>query len=122
MNRNNYIYTWQMNRNPFIDLPDLASYIWGSNVGQIYHVPLFTTDYSINTLDIYPNPMHSFFYINNNAHKGSFYLYNLNGQLVQHTPFENNNPIQVAQTQGIYLGKFVIGKQTPMFKMIQIIE
>jgi hypothetical protein len=122
MYRNNYIYTWQMNRNPFIDLPDLASYIWGSNVGQIYHVPLFTTDHTINTLDIYPNPIHSFFYINHNAHKGSFYLYNLNGQLVQNTPFENNNPIQIAQTPGIYLGKFVIDTQTPMFKMIQIIE
>src|SRR5690606_28383369 len=29
MNRNNVIYTWQMNRNPFIDEPDLIEYIWG---------------------------------------------------------------------------------------------
>lgn len=28
MNRNNYIYTWQVNRNPFIDYPQLANYIW----------------------------------------------------------------------------------------------
>ncbi len=24
MNRNNYIYTWQMNRNPFIDYPQFS--------------------------------------------------------------------------------------------------
>src|SRR5690606_25601510 len=29
MNRNNIIYSWQMNRNPFIDLPDLVDYVYG---------------------------------------------------------------------------------------------
>ncbi len=37
MNRNNYIYTWQVNRNPFIDYPDLANYIWGTRVGQTWY-------------------------------------------------------------------------------------
>ena len=32
MRRNNIIYEWQNNRNPFIDYPELASYIWGENV------------------------------------------------------------------------------------------
>jgi hypothetical protein len=122
MNRNNYIYTWQMNRNPFIDLPDLASYIWGSNAGQIYNVPLTTTHYSSKTIDIYPNPIHAYFYIHHNAPKGSFYLYNLNGQLVQNTPFENSNPIQITQTPGIYLGKFVMDNNAPIFKTIQVVE
>jgi endonuclease I len=27
MNRNNEVYNWQMNRNPFIDYPMLADYI-----------------------------------------------------------------------------------------------
>jgi len=122
MNRNNYIYTWQMNRNPFIDLPDLASYIWGSNAGQIYNVPLTTTHYSSKIIDIYPNPIHSYFYFHHNAPKGSFYLYNLNGQLVQYTLFENSNPIQITQTPGIYLGKFVMGNNAPIFKTIQVVE
>lgn len=36
--RNDGIYKEQGNRNPFIDLPDLAEYIWGSKSGQPYHV------------------------------------------------------------------------------------
>ena len=122
MNRNNYIYTWQMNRNPFIDLPDLASYIWGSNAGQIYNLPVSTTNYFPKTIDIYPNPIHSYFYIHHNAPKGLFYLYNLNGQLVQNTLFENSNPIQIKQTPGIYLCQFIMGNNAPIFKTIQVVE
>ena len=36
--RNDGIAVTQGNRNPFIDLPDLAEYIWGSKLGQPYHV------------------------------------------------------------------------------------
>ena len=37
--RNDGIYkSNQKSRNPFIDLPDLAEYIWGSKSGQPYHV------------------------------------------------------------------------------------
>lgn len=35
MNKNNVIYTWQFNRNPFIDKPDLIEYIWGNNMGEV---------------------------------------------------------------------------------------
>ena len=35
-NRNNVIYNWQNNRNPFIDLPDLISYIWGDNSDEVW--------------------------------------------------------------------------------------
>ena len=36
--RNDGVYSQQKNRNPFIDLPDLADYIWGSKAGEPYHV------------------------------------------------------------------------------------
>ena len=38
VNRNNGIAETQGNRNPFIDLPDLADYIWGAKRGETYHV------------------------------------------------------------------------------------
>ena len=46
MNRNNIVYTWQMNRNPFIDYPSLADYIWGNHVGDIWFSTLSTQNES----------------------------------------------------------------------------
>lgn len=34
INRNDSVFRLQQNRNPFIDIPDLAEYIWGSKTGQ----------------------------------------------------------------------------------------
>lgn len=35
-NRNDVVYTIQNNRNPFIDRPELAEYIWGNKKGEAY--------------------------------------------------------------------------------------
>lgn len=36
-NRNNAVYEVQRNRNPFIDIPDLADYIWGDKINEPFH-------------------------------------------------------------------------------------
>ena len=36
--RNEAVYSIQNNRNPFIDFPDLAEYIWGDKVGETFYV------------------------------------------------------------------------------------
>ncbi len=36
--RNEVVYTIQNNRNPFIDFPDLAEYIWGNKMGEAFYV------------------------------------------------------------------------------------
>ena len=38
MNRNDVVYSIQNNRNPFIDHPELAEYLWGDKVGQVFKV------------------------------------------------------------------------------------
>ncbi len=52
INRNNAIYTIQDNRNPFIDHPEYANSIWGSNTG-IFDEPAQVA------LQVYPNPASS---------------------------------------------------------------
>lgn len=37
INRNEVVYSIQNNRNPFIDHPELAEYIWGNKVGQTFN-------------------------------------------------------------------------------------
>ena len=46
--RNNVIYTYQNNRNPYIDYPDLANYIWGNKKGQAWSVNGTTNPYLIS--------------------------------------------------------------------------
>lgn len=36
--RNEAVYSIQNNRNPFIDFPDLAEYIWGNKTGEAFYV------------------------------------------------------------------------------------
>lgn len=38
IDRNEAVFSFQDNRNPFIDYPDLVEYIWGDKVGQAYTV------------------------------------------------------------------------------------
>lgn len=40
IDRNEAVYGFQNNRNPFIDFPDLAEYIWGNKKGQIFSTAL----------------------------------------------------------------------------------
>lgn len=38
IDRNNVVEQYQGNRNPFIDFPELAEYIWGSRVGEVFYI------------------------------------------------------------------------------------
>lgn len=42
--RNEVIYEYQKNRNPFIDCPQLAEHIWGSRQNEPFHYSLYTPE------------------------------------------------------------------------------
>lgn len=48
INRNEVIYSYQENRNPFIDHPEFVEYIWGD--------PNYLADNEIISFNFYPNP------------------------------------------------------------------
>ena len=50
--RNEAIYTYQKNRNPFIDCPQLADHIWGDKKNEPFHYSLYTP--VEENPDIYP--------------------------------------------------------------------
>jgi hypothetical protein len=64
MNRNNIVYQWQNNRNPFIDEPDLVEYLWGNRVGEQWMPSaLETVSNPLESIRVYPNPTHGGFYL-----------------------------------------------------------
>ncbi len=118
MNRNNYIYTWQVNRNPFIDYPNLADYIWGANVGQPWSSSLTVTSTENITVAVYPNPTSDYISISGLTSKGKLELYSSLGTSVFSFDIENTQPIQLNVASGIYFAKITSDTTTTTRKIV----
>lgn len=118
MNRNNYIYTWQMNRNPFIDHPSLASYIFGTNFGQPWSSTLSSQTQIANKVAVYPNPASDYLMVSGLNGSSKVEIYTITGQLVQNQEFENDVRISLDLPSGIYLVKVTNGSETTTKKII----
>jgi Endonuclease I/Secretion system C-terminal sorting domain len=118
MNRNNYIYTWQVNRNPFIDYPDLANYIWGSKVGQVWHFNLSTNDFSKLNVNLYPNPAHKSISISGLNEKATIEIYNSIGSKVLEKNFKGETKLNIDFPIGIYFAKINLGNQSIVKKFL----
>jgi len=102
MNRNNVVYNWQLNRNPFIDMPDLVEFIWGNNVGETWVNPLSVDGETESLFAIYPNPTSRQFVLNTRT-TGQVVIYNTTGQKVYEQEFDNTTSISHNLTSGLYL-------------------
>ncbi|MES2747372.1 MAG: endonuclease [Bacteroidota bacterium] len=105
MNRNNYIYTWQYNRNPFIDYPNLADYIWGTRVGEAWSSTLSTTAFADLNVFVYPNPTHNNFTIAGLQNQSTVEVYNSLGTKVYETTFSGDTLITTNWATGLYFAK-----------------
>jgi hypothetical protein len=107
MNRNNYIYTWQVNRNPFIDYPSLANYIWGANAGQQWFASLSNQENSTVNVRVYPNPTKNSITVFGITNSATIEMYSTVGQKVFEQNFSGETELNFNLPTGIYIARIL---------------
>lgn len=106
MNRNNYIYTWQVNRNPFIDYPDLADHIWGTKTAIPWSATLSTQEFSQSRVVLYPNPTNDYIIIAGLKKDVPIEIYSVTGVKVYQGTYKTNTHLTLDLSSGVYMVKF----------------
>ena len=108
MNRNNIIYNWQKNRNPFIDMPSLASYIFGNNIGQIWTGSLSTNNnFDDFGIKMYPNPAKNYIEFNG-LDDSTVEIFNTIGEKIMIKNYIKNQKVEFNLPIGVYFVKVVV--------------
>ncbi|MFC0605281.1 endonuclease [Winogradskyella pulchriflava] len=118
MNRNNVVYNWQKNRNPFIDQPLLVEYIWGNNVGDTWDQSLSIDDNEFSEITMYPNPTNGRLYILGLNNVELVEVFSVEGKLLR-TFTAVNNYIDLDITSGLYLVKLTHNNRSIIKKVIK---
>lgn len=118
MNRNNVVYTWQMNRNPFIDYPMLADYIWGTRNGQTWSFALSTENFDDLRVSIYPNPAQNQITISGTNFESTLEIFSLSGMKLKMINFTGTTQLDLNLTSGMYLAKITSKNKSITKKLI----
>jgi Endonuclease I/Secretion system C-terminal sorting domain len=118
MNRNNVIYTWQFNRNPFIDEPNLVEYIWGNNIGDTWNQALGTNDKTVLEIQIYPNPTTSRIYIKGIKNETNIEVFSADGRKIDDFKSTDNSILDLSLSSGVYFIKITSESNSEIKKII----
>jgi endonuclease I len=118
MNRNNYIYTWQINRNPFIDHPELANYIFGDNFGEQWFPILSNPKFSKNEVRVYPVPAQNEINISGINGRVTVEIFTVTGTKIYTTTIDGFTKLQLNLASGMYMLKWTTAEQQGTHKII----
>jgi hypothetical protein len=117
MNRNNIVYNWQFNRNPFIDQPDMIEYIWGDSIGLVWDQSLSIDDNTELNAAIYPNPTTGRVYISGLDTMANIEVFSVDGKLLK-TYRSVEDYIDLDLASGLYHIKLVSDNRSLVKKII----
>lgn len=101
--RNNAVYSIQNNRNPFIDHPELAEYIWGSHMGDLWSISTGVTTMTLKTKIIYHSASEEIV-VDGQSSGLKYTILNPNGQIMKNGEVPVNQSIGVSSlSNGLYL-------------------
>lgn len=118
MNHNNVVYTWQQNRNPFVDHPDLADHIWGTKTTIPWYQTLSTQDFSELKIVLYPNPANNFIVIAGLTNEAKVEISTISGMKIYEGNYRNNDKLNLNLASGIYLVKVIEDNKSVIKKLI----
>lgn len=118
MHRNNVIYTWQVNRNPFIDYPDLADYIWGIHAGETWFSNLSVGENTGLNVGIWPNPAKNAINISGIEGDAAIEIFSVNGAKLYSSAFNGDTRIDLALASGIYFAKITSEGKSAVKKIV----
>ncbi|WP_299119048.1 endonuclease [uncultured Winogradskyella sp.] len=117
INRNNIVYNWQKNRNPFIDQPLMVEYIWGTNVGDTWDQSLSVDDNGLSEVIIYPNPTNGRVYFAGLKGDTKIEVFSIEGKLLKH--YESiDDYVDLDLAKGLYILKLMNDNRSTSKKII----
>ena len=102
INRNEIIFGFQENRNPFIDHPNLVNYLWGDNLGLVWNDNLTLPENEIIKTIVYPNPSSGIINFSSDMEDEIIEIFNLNGQNILNKIIDSSNSVELDLPSGIY--------------------
>ena len=102
INRNEIIFGYQQNRNPFIDHPNLVNFLWGENVGLNWNENLSVDEAEIDKIIIFPNPSNGIISFSNDMQNEVIEIFNLKGQNIYKKIIDNSNSLKLNLPSGTY--------------------